>query len=269
MVLDKNDSDVSTQIKEYGWYQDEKLETKVFKNCLKPGMTVLDLGANIGFYSMFARSIVGTKGRVFAFEPSPLNASLIRASANANSFDNVTVIEAAVADRVGNAPLYLSPETYSEHSLLNLESKYDPRWKNQKIDVRVVTVDDYLKKTVGNFKVDFIKMDIEGSESRALKGMKKVLDENIHIILMTEFWPNGFKEDNMSPRHFLETLHKAGFLIHHIDSFEKKVYEVTVDEMMEIVDSRSKDKLKQNEVMRVWGWYTNLLCTRTPEGRIF
>lgn len=106
MVLDKNDVDISKQVKEFGWYEDEKFESKVFEAHLKPSMAILDLGANIGFYTIFARSVVGEQGRVFAFEPFPANANLIRASIKENSFTNV-ILEAAVSDRMGKATLHL------------------------------------------------------------------------------------------------------------------------------------------------------------------
>lgn len=262
MVLDKDDIDISKQVKEFGWYQDEKFESKVFEAHLKPDMTVLDLGANIGFYTVLARSVVGQEGRVFAFEPFPDNADLVRASVKENSFTNVIVVEAAVSDKVGKTTLYLSPDACSEHSLLNLNFQHSLDSTVNKIEVQVVTVDDYLERNVGNLKVDFIKMDVEGSESRAINGMKKVLDSNKHIVLMTEFWPNGFKEDKKNPRDFIETLYQLNFKIHNIDNLAQKVEAVTVDEMMQIADFRSKNIPKQNKVMQTWGWYTNLLCIR-------
>lgn len=262
MVLDKTDTDISKQVEKFGWYSDEAFETSLFEKYLKKGMTVLDLGGNIGFYTILARSIVGPKGKVFSFEPFPDNANLIRASIKENSFTNVTVVEAAVSDRIGKDTLHLSPDACSEHSLLDLDFQYNLEPQQNEIEVQTLTVDDYLEKNVGDFKVDFIKMDIEGSESRAIKGMQKVLEKNKHLILMTEFWPNGFKEDNRDPRDFLEMLDKLNFKIYNIDSLEQKVVPVTVDEMMEIAYFRSKNIPKENKVMQVWGWYTNLLCVR-------
>ena len=262
MVLDKTDTDISKQVEKFGWYSDESFETSLFEKHLKKGMTVLDLGGNIGFYTILARSIVGPEGRVFSFEPFPNNANLIRASIKENSFTNVTVVEAAVSDRIGKATLHLSPDACSEHSLLDLDFQYNLEPQQNEIEVQTLTVDDYLEKNVGNFKVDFIKMDIEGSESRAIKGMQKVLNENKHLTLITEFWPNGFKEDDKEPRDFLEILDKLNFKIYNIDSLEQKVVPVTVDGMMQIVYFRSKNIPKENKVMQVWGWYTNLLCVR-------
>jgi FkbM family methyltransferase len=281
MVLDKHDPDVSRQIQEHGWYVDERFDIEVFQKHLKTGMTFLDLGANVGFYTFLARSTIGQKGRFFAFEPYPRNAELIRASIGENSFhNNVTLVEAAVSDKNGKASLYLSPDASSENSLLDLEFRYNDDAKKEEglgrkgqqekraITVDVVTVDDYFEKKVGDTKVDFIKMDIEGSEYRAFKGMSnKVLRDNDRMILMLEFWPNGFRKDNHDPYEFLETLAKSpegggGFDIQFIDNIKQEVYRVGVEEMKRIEKSRMEDVSTQSEFMKIWGWYTNLLCAR-------
>jgi hypothetical protein len=111
-------------------------------------------------------------------------------------------------------------------------------------------------------------MDIEGSEYRAFKGMsRKVLRNNDdRVILMLEFWPNGFRKDNHDPYEFLETVAKSpgggGFDIQLIDNIKQEVYRVGVEEMKRIEKSRMEDVSTQNEFMKIWGWYTNLLCTR-------
>ena len=262
MVLDENDADVSSQIREYGWYDDEKIEVQTIEKYLKNGMIMLDLGANIGFYTMLSRSIVGENGRVFAFEPSPRNANLIRASIEENSFTNVTVVEAAVSGDTGVSKLYVSPNINSAHSLLDLDFKYDEGWKREKtIDVKVITIDDYLEKKVGDLKVDFIKMDIEGSEFHAIKGMRKVLDENEHLILVSEFWPKGFLKNNKNPKDYLETLVGLNFKINHIDEVQGKVYPVSVNQLMEIASSR-KAAAEQDKELQFWGYYTNIICLR-------
>jgi FkbM family methyltransferase len=260
MVLDSNDNDVSLQIKEHGWYVDEQFDIQILHRYLKEGMTFVDLGANVGFYTFVARSLVGDKGRVFAFEPFPRNAQLIRASIRENSFTNVTIVEAAVSDRNGKASFHLSPDANSEHSLLDLDFKYNGQQRPAKIDVDLVTIDSFFEKNVGDKKVDFIKMDIEGSEYEAVKGMKKILENNRHLVLLAEFWPNGFRKGGHDPYEFLNSLSTSGFSIHIIDSLANQVSKVSIDELKRLEHSRSTDPKLQNKVMQVWGWYTNLLC---------
>lgn len=262
LVLDKNDLDISQQIKDSGWYTDEEFETKLLKKNLQEGMRFLDLGANIGFYSIFARSIIGAKGMVISFEPFPKNANLIRKSIKLNRYNNVIVVEAAVSEKSGKAKLHLSPEYFTENSLLDLEFTYPKNWKGHRsIDVKVVTVDDFLEKKIKNFFVDFIKMDIEGSEHRALKGMKKTIEQNDSVVLMTEFWPNGLIKNGSNPRDYLEELVSMNFnLLSHIDHKYERVYPVTVYQIMKMWEQTSKPVL--DEVPKTNDWYTNLLCIK-------
>ena len=262
MILDNKDKDISKQIKDFGWYIDEQLTTNVFKEYLKPGMVVLDLGANIGFYTMLARSLVGPRGKVFAFEPSPHNVGLIKASAKTNHFDNVTIIEAAVADKVGKATLYLAPDYITEHSLHDYYENPKPNAKQNQTIVRVTTVDSFLKKQVGNMKIDFIKMDIEGSETKALKGMKETLQKNDRLILITEFWINGFYLSNSTPEKYLKAIQKFGFKIYFIDDFKQSVYHVSIKQLLEIAKFRIKNQIERNKFAKYGDWYTNLLCIK-------
>lgn len=259
MVLDTNDSDISQQIKKFGWYDDEKFETELFKTRLKPGMSVVDLGANIGFYSVLSRSLVGNDGRIFSFEPFPNNAQLIRQSIKENSYTNMFLIESAVSDYVGNSTLYLSPDACSEHSLLNLD--FDHLNQSNKITVPVTTVDHYFQNNVDDFKVDFIKMDIEGSEGKALNGMKTILEENKKLSIITEFWPNGFRKDGKNPKDFLDALASLNFKLYNIDNLKQSLSPITVHEMTSLIDYYD-DNVPDDKVMKRWGWYTNILCER-------
>ena len=255
LVLDNGDPDVSRQIEQHGWYVDEEFDIKVFRKHLKRRMTFLDLGANIGFYTFLARSIIGEKGRVIAFEPYPRNAELVKASIRENNYNNVTLVEAAVSDKDGKSSLYLSPDESSENSLLELNFQ-------NSITVDVVTLNNFFEKKIKDTKVDFIKMDIEGSEYRAFQGMSKLISCNEEMTIMLEFWPNGLRRNNQNPYEFLETMDENGFEIQFIDNVRQKVTKVGVEQMKKIEKERMKDISSQNEVMRSWGWYTNLLCTR-------
>ena len=261
MVLDKTDSDISEQIKNYGWYADERFVTEIFEKNLFKGMTVLDLGGNIGFYTLFARSIVGSTGKVISFEPFPKNANLLKASVKENSYENVVIVEEAISNKVGKAFLFLSPDYNSEHSLLDLEFNYGKNWNSpKKIQVNVTTVDDYLKKNEKKLKIDFIKMDIEGSEYFALEGMQQTILQNDKLTILSEFWPEGFTKNKINPKQFLTKLEELGFSIQHIDSVEQRFYKVSPTELMEICNTRNKNP--DNLYTKSWGWYTNILAIK-------
>jgi len=115
---------------------------------------VVDIGANIGYYTLIFARLVGEQGRVFAFEPDPANFSLLAKNVAVNNYHNVELIQKAVSDQTGNARLYLSPKSTVDHRI------YSSNDNRKFIDVEAVRLDDYFLDNNG--KIDFIKMDIQG-----------------------------------------------------------------------------------------------------------
>ena len=176
----------------------DRYERVLLRDIIKPGMTVVDVGANIGIYSAYMAKIVGKEGRVYAFEPSPHTFNLLK---KYNKNLNVTLVQAAVGDTTGRITLYLSDKLNVDHHT------YETDEVRQKIDVPSCRLDDYLK----NEKVDFIKMDIQGFEHRALLGMTNILQNNHDIKLLMEFWPYGLIKAATTPQEVLSFLHKLNF----------------------------------------------------------
>ena len=260
MVLDKSDLDLSRQVKMFGTYSTESLEKTILEKYLKKGQTFFDIGANIGFYSLLARSVVGPNGMVCSFEASKENSDLIKMSIKKNAFDNINVINSAISDAVGEGYLYVSPYYNSEHSLFDYH--YSSGKNNcDKMSVSLNTVDNFLKSNPG-LNVDFIKMDIEGSESKALDGMRDTINHNKNLVLVTEFWPQGLQNSRTAPKEFLEKIGSFGFKIHHIDEYQKKSYPVTINEMLKIMHHRQSNSVEKTKEIQSGGWYTNLFCVK-------
>jgi len=265
MVLDHADRDLAFQAEKFGWYLDEQLATQIFEDLARPGMRVLDIGANVGFYTLLAASKVGPSGRVVAVEPGPDNAALIRASLELNGYSNVTVAEAAATDRNGSTRLFLAPDYGSEHSLSGFSYSSGSVAEERTIDVRTVVVDDLLDEQLGDVAVDLVKMDIEGAESLALDGMTRLLAGNERLLLFTEFWPLGIQRGGHTPREFLERLTAAGFAIRHLDERLREAYPVSVDELLQIAAERTEaaaGPAGEGDALGERNWYTNLLCAR-------
>jgi FkbM family methyltransferase len=176
----------------------DRYERALLKDIIKPGMTAVDVGANIGNYTAFMAKIVGQKGKVYAFEPSPHTFKLLK---KYNKNHNVTLVQAAVGDTTGQIHLYLSDELNVDHHT------YETDEERQRIDVPSYRLDDYLK----NEKVDFIKMDTQGSEYQALLGMKNILQTNPNIKVLMEFWPYGLKKAGTSAEELITFLHNLDF----------------------------------------------------------
>ncbi len=145
----------------------EPYEAELFEAAIKPGMTVLDLGANIGYYTLLAARRVGTTGRVFAFEPDPRTVQSLRSNIRSNGFENVTVLERAVSDRAGTRDFFLSDT--ASHSGLG-------RSMAEQSITGVTTVQSTsIDEVLDGATVAVIKMDIEGGEVAALRGMERTL----------------------------------------------------------------------------------------------
>lgn len=146
----------------------EPQTTAQFQTRLKPAMTVIDAGANIGYFTVLAAKLVGPHGRVFAFEPEVKNIALLEKNIRANDCKNVTICPYAIAASLHYAPLYLATNS-TGHSLLN-----NQRESFKSTPIVTVGLDDFFGD---NFYPDLIKMDIEGGEWDALKGMEKLLSQ--------------------------------------------------------------------------------------------
>jgi len=114
-VHSKTDAHVSKQIAEQGVW--EAYETQLLMQSLFVGATFVDVGANIGYYSIVASPLVGITGRVFAFEPERDNFSLLEKNIQLNQLTNITAVAAALSDTDSDAELFLNEENRGDHQI--------------------------------------------------------------------------------------------------------------------------------------------------------
>jgi FkbM family methyltransferase len=185
-----------------GAYERELVE--LFKRVLKPGMTVLDLGANIGYFSVLAAGLVGKSGQVYSFEPAPTCFAQLKK--NLAAFAWAQAYPAAIADAPGTACFHFSDEANETGwgSLLAEE-----RGSTRESVVPVIRLDDWAReRAIG--RVDFIKMDIEGGEFRALQGARELL-ERYRPVLVAELNEVCLARDGRQPEDVLALLRAAGY----------------------------------------------------------
>jgi len=159
--------------------------SQIFKKVLKHGMSVLDIGANIGYFSMLSASIVGEKGLVTSVEPNMKNVLLIELNKRSNNFHNIQIVQAAANNK--NDILVLKNE-YSNGTCSSL-----PNSNSDLFDLETVgslRLDDIVKS-----KIDLIKIDVEGSELLALLGSINIIKQYLPNVIM-EFSPNRIKDEN-------------------------------------------------------------------------
>lgn len=149
-------------------------ERALFVAAIRPGDTVLDVGAHIGLYTLAAARAAGPTGRVIAFEPSSVNHALLVENVARNGYGNVEIRREAVGDRDGTVSLFLSVDNTGDHSLIEDDTR-------QGESVPLVRLDSLPIDTVA-----VIKMDIQGGEPAALRGAAALLARSPSVALFTE-----------------------------------------------------------------------------------
>jgi len=198
-----NDLDVGKHIALGGSY--EPGVTAIFRRLLKPGMGVLDVGANIGYFSMLAASLVGPKGHVLAVEPNPQNMKLLEASRRANGFSQVTTALCAAARATG---LLMLNASHSNGTTYALFDELDAMLSAQ--TVPAFRLDDLVG---AERPVDFLKIDVEGAEYNALDGFRAGL-ARCHPLIVSEFSPDFMKGiSGVAGEDYLRLLIAAGYAL--------------------------------------------------------
>jgi len=174
----KDDLAVGKYVRELNYESDV---TALFRHVLRPGMGVLDIGANIGWFSMLSASIVGASGHVVAVEPNPRNARLLEASRRENGFDHVQVLQMAAGHETGLLVLNTSHSNGTTSGL--------PDGIGRLLDaetVPCVRLDALLPR---ERRIDLIKVDVEGAEYNALLGCTETI-ARWHPVIVSEFSPD-------------------------------------------------------------------------------
>lgn len=221
--------------------QYEPFETSLVKRFITSGMTVYNIGANIGYYSLIASDRVGSSGQVIAFEPAQQNLELLNRTVSENQLTNVRIMPVAIGAADGVAMLALSATNSGDHQVLS-----GAREDRATTDVPLRSVDSLIAEEV--LQPDAIIMDVQGSELDVLRGMSATLRHPKLKTIFTEFWygglnrrhPNGAKE-------FVETLSNAGFRFQMIDEKQKLLRSITIEELLQTRSAHEE---------------LNLLCTR-------
>jgi FkbM family methyltransferase len=158
----------------------ERTTTNFLIENLRAGEVFIDVGANCGYYSIMAASIVGEAGKVYAFEPNPEISQLLEKSATKNGFkDRIFLFNLALSDRESeSANLYVSQELRNSGlSSLNLwESHRNAGWlaDNKVIKIQTSRFDTWMK-SVSLTRIDMMKIDVEGAELEMINGMEETL----------------------------------------------------------------------------------------------
>lgn len=222
----------------------EPFETQVIRELLSPGDVAVDVGANIGYYTLLMAQCVGSEGEVHAFEPAPENFALLERNVQENSAVQVTLEEAAVGDCTGRIVFFESRTDLSDHRT------YETTETRIKYEVPCFSLDGYCAGKPGLAeRIDLIKMDIQGAEFHALQGMMELLRTNRKLKLVTEFWPHGFESCQLAPEDFLSQLEEHGFRLREIREQDACLIDTSAEKLLAEYTHSNQN-------------FTNLLCER-------
>ncbi len=202
---DQPDRFISAELRSRGVW--EPFESRVALALLERGEGFVDLGANLGYYTLLAATRVAAQGRVFAFEPDPDNFALLERNLAANRAHQARAERCAVGAAAGEARLYLSPDNLGDHRL------YDSGDGRRAVSTPVVTLDGYFgdreRFPRGAGPLHLVKADTQGCEALILRGAEGfIAEQGPRLCWMLEFWPFGLARCGTSADELLERLAK-------------------------------------------------------------
>ena len=204
MFLNKYDIGLSKELLLAGYR--EPCHTKLFKKVLKDGDVVIDIGANIGYYTLMEARAVGKKGRVYAIEPVQENIKLLRDNVALNNFFNVEIFEIAIGNENKLSNILLS----KKKNWCAIEDSYNKEnFKNitEKAPVTMITLDSFVQ---GKRLPSLIRMDVEGYETQIIKGMQGILNGHYPLKVFMELHSSVLADKGIS---ILRIFENNGFRI--------------------------------------------------------
>jgi len=208
----------------------EKGTEKRFREYLRKDMAVVDVGANLGIYTLIAAS---AGCNVYSYEPAPAIFNILRDNIRVNGLAETNLAHLnnmAVSNKNGSADFYIC-ENISGHSSLFGEEYGKP------ISVPMVSLDSHLEYLE---RVDIVKIDVEGAEPFVLEGMLGIIRRNPRIVIFMEFAPSNLKSAGVEPLDFADTLRGYGFYMQIIDDISG---DLSPAETSELIGSDTRNLL--------------------------
>lgn len=236
MFLDMNDLGISRELALYGVH--EQNSTNEVKKIITPGMKILEIGANIGYYALIETKLAGPGGQLYAIEPSPYNFEQLKKNLELNGVRNAYLHQAAFGEKRGKAMFYV----YDRSNLSSFIKRTDMGMASTEVEVEILTLDDFLTTK----DVDFIRMDVEGYEREILRGGEKAMASGKKPkYFFIEVHSDLLHKKDSSAREIFELLKGYGYDIHK--SFWRGRADIAVESM---------DAQLAHELLEVGYWET-------------
>jgi FkbM family methyltransferase len=240
MYLNPRDTGLSRELIAGEAY--ESFEADLFLGLLTPGMVIIDVGANVGYYGMLAASCTGDGVTVYAFEPEQATYAYLAANVELNQLTGVIPINSALSNVEGPLTFYSNASNLGKHSIL-------PEAADESIAVEVpcTTLDTFVRSNHVD-RLDVLKLDVEGAEGLVIDGGWSAI-ERFRPIVFLEFTPEWLRKTGTAPEALLRRFIAIGYTIGLIDAQGHEVVEVDLPRLAEI-ERGSRWTFQANLILR-------------------
>jgi FkbM family methyltransferase len=185
----------------------ERTETRIFQRLLRPGDTVIDVGANVGYFTALAAKRVGPTGSVHAIEPSPYAFDKLQKMVSENSRRQVRCYPLGLSDQASTINLYVAPQSRGNHTPTMV-----PHALGQPVPVQVRPLGELLKDWAVQ-RVALLKVDVEGHEPRVIAGARDALAAGVVRNILIELNDHWLRRGGSSNLGLLDSLRQLGFVL--------------------------------------------------------
>lgn len=190
----------------------EKRSTELLPSLVKQGDTVLDIGANIGYYTVLLSKLIGDSGQIYAFEPTKHFGEVLKVNLSENKINNVEVLEYGLSNKVQQLEIDIGPSSATMHS----PEGYDSVIAQE--NIKLSTLEEFIKERELS-EINFIKIDVDGHEPLFFEGAWTVLDSFSPIVLC-EISHLHYLEAGSTAWDFYRTVRKHNYYIYNEDTME-------------------------------------------------
>ena len=190
----------------------------LFKKLIKPNMTVIDVGVNKGYYTLFFAKLINDKGKVLSFEPVPNNCHWVKESIKANKYTSIKLFQLALSDSEGAKTFFIGKKS-GWGSLIHQSKR--AALDKEPIVVKTKKLDDVLADE-GIDDIDVIKIDVEGGDLLVLKGAENLFRKSKKVKLLMDV----DVQSESDKRQLFNLLSSWGFVIYKIGKHLKRIEKI-------------------------------------------
>jgi FkbM family methyltransferase len=219
----------------------------VLMRVLQDGDGFVDVGANVGFFTVLAAQLVGETGRVYAFEPEQENFGRLAQNISLNDLSNVVTYQSAVGDQVGTAELFINSDNDGGHALWNPGAHSFNKVSREKVikqNVEMVTLDSVLAGAT--VPVKLIKIDAEGYEQHVLHGALELITRHRVPFVLAEVNRLALQQAGASERALFQLMRHLGYFAYLVEVTEPELTSTLLEIPLHFIPQKNNPEMVYN-----------------------